>query len=131
MTDPIADLLARVRNAQHAGHPEVSVPHSQIKLELVKLLRDEGFLASYKTEVGEGERKTIRIGIRYGRDGKPVIREMRRVSRPGLRIYRSYDKIPVVRNGMGLVLLSTSKGILTDRQARQAKVGGEILLSVV
>lgn len=123
MTDPVADLLTRIRNAQAAGHAEVKVPFSRLKLEIVKLLYQEGFLKSYRST---GNRP-IEIGLKYVGRRRPLIDTLRRFSRPGRRVHVGFRNIPVIRSGMGCLLLSTSKGVMSDRQAREAKLGGEIL----
>jgi small subunit ribosomal protein S8 len=130
MTDPIADLLARIRNAQTAKHETLSVPHSKLKQGVVKILYEEGFIGPYKVDEGDSGRKDIQITLRYTAEKKPLIAEMIRASRPGRRYYRGYREIRPVRSGMGVAVLSTPKGILTDRQAREEKVGGEILFTI-
>lgn len=128
MTDPISDLLARIRNAQIARHASVKVPFSKIKLGIVKILHDEGFVGSYKTL--EGSRKEIELSIRYTNKQEPIISNLKRVSRPGRRIYTGYEDLKSVRSGLGIAILSTPKGIITDKQARQDKVGGELLCTI-
>lgn len=130
MTDPIADLLARIRNAQTARHDSLIVPHSKLKLGIVKVLYEEGFIGSYGMVEGEGGRKSLQITLRYDANRRPIIAELARQSRPGRRFYAGYRGIRPVRNGMGTAILSTPKGILTDRQAREEKVGGELLCRV-
>jgi small subunit ribosomal protein S8 len=125
MTDPIADLLARIRNAQTAKHATVKVPYSKIKMGIVKILHEEGFLGSFK--LSEGPRKEIEISIRYTDKQEPIISSLRRVSRPGRRQYTGYQDLKLVRSGLGVGILSTSKGIITDKQARHEKTGGELL----
>jgi small subunit ribosomal protein S8 len=129
MTDPIADMLTRVRNALQAGHKRVDVPISRMKVEIAKKLVDAHFIDSIKV-IDEGERSLIRLYLKYTPDGKPVIRELRRVSRPGRRSYVGTSEIPRVRGGLGMAILSTSRGILTDREARAAGVGGELIAVV-
>ncbi len=128
MTDPIADLLARIRNAQTAKHATVKVPYSKIKMGIVKILHEEGFLGSFK--LSEGPRKEIEISIRYTDKQEPIISSLRRVSRPGRRQYTGYQDLKLVRSGLGVGILSTSKGIITDKQARHEKTGGELLCTV-
>ena len=128
MTDPVADFLTRVRNAMQAGHKRVDVPTSNLKRELAKLLVDNKFISGY-TEVREGPQGVIRIQLKYS-DGKPVINGLRRVSKPGLREYVTSTSIPRVLGGLGIAVLSTSRGLMTDKQARQAKVGGEVLCEI-
>jgi small subunit ribosomal protein S8 len=129
MTDPIADMLTRVRNALHAGQKRVDVPISRIKVEIAKKLVDAHFVESIKV-IDEGQRSIIRLYLKYTPDGKPVIRELRRISRPGRRNYVGTTEIPRVRGGLGMAILSTSRGILTDREARAAGVGGELIAVV-
>ena len=129
MTDPIADMLTRVRNALHAGHKRVDVPISRQKVEIAKKLVDAHFIESIKV-IDEGQRSMIRLYLKYTPDGKPVIRELRRISRPGRRNYVGMSEIPRVRGGLGMAILSTSRGILTDREARAAGVGGELIAVV-
>ncbi len=133
MTDPIADLLTRIRNALKARHAEVAVPHSNLKHEIVRILYQEGLVTGYRlaeSEEGEGHGKVICIALKYAKDKQPVIERLRRYSRPGLRTYVGYKELRPVRNGMGLMILSTPKGVLTDTQARQQKVGGEALCTI-
>jgi small subunit ribosomal protein S8 len=129
MTDPIADMLARVRNALHAGHRRVDVPVSRIKTEIAKKLVDAHFIDGLKV-VDDGQSTFLRLYLKYTPDGKPVIRELRRVSSPGRRSYVGKDEIPRLRGGIGLAILSTSRGVLTDREARAAGVGGELIAVV-
>ena len=128
-TDPIADMLTRIRNANVAGHPSVEVPSSKLKLELAKLLKSEGYIAEF-TEKEAGKFKSIKIDLKYDENGKPVITNLRRVSKPGLRDYRKAKNLPKIFDGLGIAVVSTSKGLLTDRKARQANVGGEVLCYV-
>ena len=129
MTDPIADMLTRVRNAYAAKHQKVDVPLSTIKLEIARILKEEGFINNYKV-IGEGVRRNIRVYLRYGPRGEQVVSKLERVSKPGCRIYVSGTNIPNVLAGMGINILSTSRGLMTDRQARRERVGGEILCRV-
>ncbi|HET8678235.1 MAG TPA: 30S ribosomal protein S8 [Blastocatellia bacterium] len=129
MTDPIADMLTRVRNAYAAKHQKVDVPLSTIKLEIARILKEEGFINNYKV-IGEGVRRNIRVYLRYGPRGEQVVSKLERVSKPGCRIYVSGTNIPNVLGGMGINILSTSRGLMTDRQARRERVGGEILCRV-
>jgi small subunit ribosomal protein S8 len=126
MTDPIADFLARVRNAHLAKHDRLDVPASKLKVELCKILKQEGFIRNFRLleTVPSG---TLRILLRYTPEGLPAIRHLSRVSTPGRRVYRGADGIKPVRNGLGLGIVSTSKGLLTDRQAREQRLGGEVL----
>ena len=125
ITDPIADMLTRIRNALVARHPQVSVPTSRMKLEIAKILKAEGFIADYQVEKAAPE--VLRIHLRYGERKEGIITGLRRISRPGLRIYSRRADLPRVRGGLGVAILSTSRGIMTDREARKAGIGGEIL----
>jgi small subunit ribosomal protein S8 len=129
MTDPIADMLTRVRNALSAKHQKVDVPSSKIKLEIARILKEEGFISSYKL-TGEGTRLNIRIYLKYGAKGEQLLSKLERVSRPGCRVYVDSKSIPKVLSGLGINILSTSQGLKTDNQARREKVGGEILCRV-
>jgi small subunit ribosomal protein S8 len=129
MTDPIADLLTRIRNAHLAKHDRLDVPTSKLKQEVCRLLQDEGFIRNFRVIEAE-TRNTLRIFLRYSPDGIPVISSLERVSKPGRRIYRGADEIQPVRNGLGVAILSTSQGLLSDRQARERRVGGELLCEV-
>jgi len=129
MTDPIADLLARIRNAILAKHDRLDVPASKLKQEVCKVLEQEGFIESCSILEGQPVSK-LRIYLRYDRNGTPAISHMARVSRPGRRIYRGADEILPIRNGLGMGILSTSKGLLTDREAREQRVGGEFLCEI-
>ena len=128
--DPIADLLTRIRNANLKAKDRVDVPLSKIKLELARILKEEGFIANYKTFQSENRLGMLRVFLKYSPEKQTVIRGVRCVSRPGLRIYRSYQEIPRPRAGFSVTILSTSRGVMTDRQAREAKVGGEVLCQV-
>lgn len=128
MTDPIADLLTRIRNAQSARKTEVSVAASKLKRAVLKVLKDEGYVADFKV-ASEGAKSTITIALKYY-EGRPVIDRIERVSRPGLRIYRGKDELPKVLGGMGTVIVSTPKGVMTDKQARAIGQGGEVLCIV-
>ena len=130
MSDPIADMLTRIRNANSARHNTVDVPASRVKEAICKILVDEGFVKSYEI-VGDEIKKNIRIQLKYGRDkNEKVISGIRRISKPGLRVYAGSDEIPRVLNGMGIAIVSTNHGIVTDREARKAGVGGEVLAYV-
>ncbi|HMU98088.1 MAG: 30S ribosomal protein S8 [Chitinophagales bacterium] len=125
--DPISDYLTRIRNAQMAGHTIVDIPASNLKKKLTEILYENGYILKYKFE-DEGSQGLIKIALKYNASTKePAIRELLRVSRPGLRKYTPADEIPRVKNGLGIAILSTSKGVLTDKQARQQNVGGEII----
>ena len=128
MQDPVADMLTRIRNAQMAGKPDVTMPLSKLKTAVANVLQGEGFVAGFRTEAVEGKPSLI-IDLKYFQ-GKPVIVEIDRVSRPGLRAYSGKDDLPKVRGGLGVAIVSTSKGVMTDRAARAAGVGGEVLCTV-
>ena len=130
MTDPIADMLTRIRNACGSKHRRVDIPASKVKLEIARLLKENNFISDYKTVTTEECRPMLRVVLKYAQGGHPVIRELRRVSSPGLRKYVGVTEIPRVRNGLGIALLSTSKGLMTDRQARHERTGGELLALV-
>ena len=129
MTDPISDLLTRIRNALMARHAIVSVPTSRMKLEIVKILKDEGYVDNFKI-VEDAHQGLIAIDLRYGQEGRRAITGLERVSKPGRRIYRGKDEIPDVLNGLGITILSTSKGVMTGKTCRQRGVGGEVLCNV-
>jgi len=128
ITDPIADMLTRIRNALVARSAQVVMPASRIKLEIAKILKAEGFIADYQVEKAHPE--VIRITLRYGERKEGIITGLRRISRPGLRIYKQRAELPRVQGGLGVAILSTSKGVMTDRQARRAGIGGEVLCFV-
>ncbi len=129
MTDPIADMLTRVRNASRAGHRRVDVPISKLKIEIARILAENHFVHGYKV-LDDGEHGVLRVYLKYTDDDRPVIRSLDRVSRPGLRKYVDADSIPRVRSGLGIAILSTSRGVLTDREARTERIGGELLATV-
>ena len=129
MTDPIADLLARIRNGAHARHAQVVCPASRQKLAIANVLRENGFVGDVRVDES-GTRKQLVVGLRYDGEGRPLIAGMRRVSRPGRRVYVGHGRIPKVRSGLGLAVLSTSRGVLSDRAAREARLGGELLCEV-
>ena len=129
MSDPLADMLTRIRNAGMANFRSVDIPLSNLKLGVAKVLRDEGYIEGY-TVLKEALPGTIRIDLKYSANNEKVVSGLRRVSKPGMRIYVKADKIPKVMSGLGIAILSTSKGIITDRQARELGVGGEILCNV-
>lgn len=128
-TDPIADMLTRIRNANRVGKDHVDVPNSKIKVAIARILKDEGYIKYYKT-MRTDKQGTIRIFLKYGPNQEQVINDLQRISKPGIRRYVKCDEIPRVRGGMGIVIVSTSRGILTGREARASKLGGEILCSV-
>ena len=127
MQDPLADMLTRVRNAQMAGIDQVTMPYSKLKMAVAKVLQEEGYIGDFSTD--ENVKPQLSLQLRYHR-GRPVIEEIKRVSRPGLRRYCSSGEIPQVRGGLGIVIMSTNKGVITDRAARRAGVGGEMLCTV-
>jgi len=129
MTDPISDLLTRIRNATTVRHDRTDVPASSMKLEVAKILKQEGFIRTFKV-IEEGPQGVIRIYLKYAEDGEPVIHGLKRVSRPGCRIYRGVDDLPRVQNGLGVAVISTNRGVLTDEQARGLRVGGEVLCEI-
>lgn len=128
MSDPIADLLTRIRNGQSAGKRTIQQPSSKLKLSIVKVLKEEGYITDYSVE-SEGSHSVLSIALKYHK-GSPVIEEIKRVSRPGLRIYRSKDELPKVLGGLGIAIVSTSNGVMTDRVARANGHGGEIICTV-
>jgi len=125
-TDPIADMLTRIRNANVVSHPTVELPSSKLKVALAKLLKEEGYIVNYSEKV-DGHFKTLIIELKYDESNKPVITSLKRVSKPGLRNYCKAKNIPQVMGGMGIAIVSTSKGLLTDRKARKENLGGEVL----
>lgn len=129
MTDPISDMLARIRNGSLARHDRVEMPHSNLKKHIAEVLKQEGFLDDVRESDGEGK-KTLTLVLRYSREKASAIDGVRRVSAPGRRVYVRHDRIPRVRSGMGVSILSTSRGVMTDRQAREQKVGGELLCEI-
>jgi len=128
MTDPIADMLTRIRNAQMAEKATVQMPTSKVKVAIAKVLNDEGYIEGFAVS-GEGVKPMLEIALKYYA-GRPVIEKIERISKPGLRIYKSKDAIPRVMNGMGIAIVSTSRGVMTDRKARATGVGGEVLCIV-
>jgi small subunit ribosomal protein S8 len=129
VTDTVADLLTRIRNACQASHDEVSIPASNLKARIAEILKDEGFVEDF-TLVPDRRQGVLVIQLRYDSDGRSVIRGLKKESKPGRRIYVDSDNLPRVRNGLGTAILTTSKGVMTDRQARREKVGGEYLCSI-
>ena len=127
MQDPVADLLTRIRNAQMAGHVSVEIPNSRLKRSIVQVLTNEGYVAGFSST--EGAKSSITIELKY-HDGRPVIEEIQRISRPGLRIYKETGDLPDVKGGLGVAIVSTSKGVMTDKKARSQGVGGEVLCTV-
>ncbi|HEY3205240.1 MAG TPA: 30S ribosomal protein S8 [Thermoanaerobaculia bacterium] len=128
-SDSLSDLLTRLRNAMRAGHDRVDVPSSRIKEAVLKVLEEEGFIASYR-KVQEAERPVLRVGLKYDHEGEPIVSGLERVSRPGRRVYARADAIPKVLGGLGVSIVSTSRGIVTDKTARQSRLGGEVLCNI-
>lgn len=129
-TDTIADMLTRVRNAILSTHESVDIPASKLKLEIARILKKEGYIQSFELIDLEGVKKNIRITLKYGPQGEKVITGIKRISRPGLRVYKGADELPRVYGGLGISIISTSNGLQTDREARKNKVGGEVLCQV-
>ena len=129
MTDPIADMLTRVRNANTVRHENVEVPASNIKKELARILLEEGFIKGYDV-IEDGKQGLIRLQLKYGKNGEKVITGIKRISKPGMRVYADNHSVPKVLNGLGISIISTSKGILTDKQARELGIGGEVICYV-
>jgi len=129
LTDPVADFLARIRNAIHAKHQTVDVPASKLKLEIARILKEEGYIANYKATEEQGH-KLVRVYLKYGADEEATISNLARVSRPGCRVYVGRNEIPRVLGGMGISILTTPKGVMTGRQARREGVGGEVLCEI-
>ena len=127
MQDPIADLLTRIRNAQLAGHESVTIPHSKLKGEVIRVLKEEGYIEAY--QVSDEAKSSIEVTLKYSK-GVPVIEKIKRVSRPGLRIYKDCENVPSVNGGLGVAIVSTNKGVMTDRLARKEGVGGEVICTV-
>jgi small subunit ribosomal protein S8 len=131
MTDPIADLLTRIRNAIMAGHRIVEAPASNLKTEIARILFEKGYILSYKVVEEEGPVNTLKIALKYNpKSKKPAIKAIQRISRPGLRKYAGVDEMPRVLNGLGIAIISTSQGLMTDKEARKEKIGGEVLCYV-
>lgn len=126
MTDPIADMLTRIRNALQQKHDYVSMPSSKEKERIAKILLEEGYIKGYDV-VEDGVNKILTIALKYGKNGEKVITNLRRISKPGLRIYAKAENLPRVLNGLGTAIISTSKGVMTDRDARKANIGGEVI----
>ena len=132
MTDPIADMLTRLRNANQANHDSTTMPHSKIKVRIAEILKQEGYIESYQVaEPADGEvGKTLTITLKYGEDRTRSLAGLRRISKPGLRVYTKSNDLPKVLGGMGIAIISTSQGLMTDKQAHQKSVGGEVLAYV-
>ncbi len=129
LTDPVADMLTRIRNAQASGLPAVQMPHSKLKSEIARMLKREGYIVDYTTE-GHENKRTLRVFLKYHGDHQPAIRGLKRVSRPGLRRYVNSREVPRVLGGLGVAIISTSQGIFSDLEARKRKIGGEVLCHV-
>ena len=129
LTDPVADFLTRVRNAIGARHQKVDIPASKLKLEIARILKEEGYISNFKTTEEEG-RRVLRVYLKYGNSNDAVISNIKRVSRPGCRVYVGHNEIPRVMGGLGINILTTPKGVMTGKQARRERVGGEILCEV-
>lgn len=129
-TDPISDLLTRIRNAHLAKHDRLDAPTSKLRLEVCRMLKEQGYIENFELVDVEQTLKSVRIYLRYDENGRPAIRRLRRVSKPGRRVYRGAKEIPRVLNGLGLGIISTSRGLLTDQEARQQRIGGEFLCEV-
>jgi small subunit ribosomal protein S8 len=131
MTDPIADMLTRIRNAVRIEHPQVNMPLSKVKRGLAEVLKREGYIWDWQEELEDGApRKRLMLQLKYGPNGERVIRHIRRVSKPGRRVYRPADRLRPVLNGLGISIISTSRGVISDREARQRNLGGEVLCEV-
>jgi len=128
-SDTISDFLTRIRNAQQAGHRRVDVPASKLKRAMAKILVDKGYITRF-IDIEDGKQGILRMFLKYDAYGQPVIKEMKRISKPGLRKYSGSEEIPKSYNGLGIVIMSTSRGVMTDKEARKLNVGGEILCSV-
>ena len=128
MTDPIADMLTRIRNANQMRHPKVTMPASRLKADVLAVLKKEGFIKDFS--ISKTDKPNIIVSLKYSEVNERVIKGLKRISKPGLRVYAQVDQLPKVFNGLGIALISTSKGILTDREARLAKIGGEVLAYV-
>ena len=130
LTDPLADMLTRIRNANKAKFEKADIPSSRLKVSVANLLKREGYIKDFKVLSGDNNKKTLRIFLRYDEQNQPIISGLKRVSKPSLRIYSRENAIPPVMSGMGLAILSTSKGVVTDREARNLHIGGEVLCFV-
>ena len=126
VTDPISDMFTRVRNANAKLHEKVDVPSSKIKVEIAKILKEEGYIANYKT-IEDHKQGILRVYLKYTLEGKPVLKGIKRVSKSSLRVYKGYEEMPKTYGGLGTTIVSTSKGLLTDKQARKDKIGGEVI----
>ncbi|MEW6386093.1 MAG: 30S ribosomal protein S8 [Thermodesulfobacteriota bacterium] len=129
MTDPLADMLTRIRNAGRAGFDKVDIPASRLKISLARVFKDEGFIKNYKV-IKDNRQGLLRIYLKFDDQQKLLIQGLRRISRPGRRVYAGHEELPRVQGGLGVAVISTSKGVITDRQARKLKVGGEVLCEI-
>ncbi len=129
VTDPLGDMLTRIRNAQMRSRPKVSTPASKLRERVLEVMKDEGYIRGFARIEYQGGKSEIEIELKYF-DGKPVIRELKRISKPGRRVYSSVDELPTVANGLGVAILSTPRGVMSDSQARRENVGGEVLCSI-
>ncbi len=130
VSDPVADMLTRIRNAHRAGHETVDIPRSTLLVQIGRILRDEGYIDDFETMTGQDGHGLIRVALKYGTDRSQTISGIRRISKPGKRVYAKRDSLPKVLGGLGIAILSTSRGLMTDRQARRIGVGGEVLAYV-
>jgi small subunit ribosomal protein S8 len=128
-SDTISDFLTRIRNAQQAGHRRVDIPASKVKRAMTKILVDKGYISKF-IDIEDGKQGVLRLFLKYDPYGQPVIKELKRISKPGLRKYKPSDELPRMYGGLGIVIISTSKGLMTDKEARKLNVGGEVLCSV-
>ncbi|MDY0317247.1 MAG: 30S ribosomal protein S8 [Candidatus Izemoplasmatales bacterium] len=129
MTDPIADMLTRIRNANQMKHKTVDVPASKLKMEILNVLKQEGYITDFE-RIDDGVQGTLRISLKYLANDERVVRGLKKISKPGLRVYAKTDDLPKVLNGLGIAIISTSKGLMTDRDARKNKIGGEVIAYV-
>ena len=130
MTDPIADMLTRIRNAYQRKYEKVDMPCSKLKMEIARVLKEEGYISNFKKIESSGNQQILRIFLKYGPNKERVFTELKRISKPGRRIYRKWHEIPKIRSGLGTIIVSTSKGIMTDKEARKRKLGGELICSI-
>lgn len=128
MQDPVADMLTCIRNAQAMGIQEIKLPHSSLKGEILRVLREEGYIDNFEVDINDNK-KDLRVTLKYFQD-LPVIEKIKRISKPALRVYRGYEKLPLIRGGLGIAIISTPNGVMTDKNARTQKVGGEVLCTV-
>ncbi|MGM0426294.1 MAG: 30S ribosomal protein S8 [Thermodesulfobacteriota bacterium] len=129
MTDPLADMLTRIRNALRASHELVNIPSSKLKINVAKVLKSEGYIKNFRI-ISDSQHRYIRVFLKYDNEGNPIIEQLQRVSKPSCRVYKKHDEIPEALNGYGISIVSTSKGLMSDKEAKKEKVGGEILCAV-